>query len=100
MGGELQGDGCLSTEDGRLSKGDVWLRGRWVVKLSTCLRATAALLVRIQTSLKNTNMGDIQYAKEWPTHFSPPKNYRKIIYYWAKNYCDSRCLIFSNQEES
>jgi|688.fasta_scaffold274881_1 hypothetical protein len=33
--------------------------GRWVAKLVARLRVTAALWVRIQTSPKNTKMGDI-----------------------------------------
>jgi hypothetical protein len=34
-------------------------KGRWVAKLVARLLATAAYWVRIQTSLKNTKMGDI-----------------------------------------
>jgi hypothetical protein len=45
--------------------------GRWVAKLVALLLATAALWVRIQTSLKNTKWAT--YAKEWPTHSSKPK---------------------------
>ncbi len=56
-------------------KGDRWLSGRWVAKLVAYLLATAALWVRIQTSLKNTNWAT--QAKEWPTHSSPPKNIQK-----------------------
>ncbi len=37
--------------------------------------ATAALWVRIQTSLKNRKWAT--KAKEWPTHSSPPKKYSK-----------------------
>jgi hypothetical protein len=40
--------------------------------------ATAALWVRIQTSLKNTKRAS--YAKEWPTHASPPKKSTKKVY--------------------
>jgi hypothetical protein len=51
--------------------------GRWVAKLVARLLATAALLVRIQTSLKNTKW--VTSAKEWPTHSSPSKNiYKKV----------------------
>ncbi len=39
------------------------------------LLATAALWVRIQTSLKNTKWATS--AKKWPTHSSPPKNIQK-----------------------
>jgi hypothetical protein len=42
-----------------------------VAKLVARLLATAALWVRLQTSLKNTKWAT--YAKEWPTHSSPPK---------------------------
>ncbi len=46
--------------------------GRWVAKLARLLD-TAALWVRIQTSLKNT-----KWAKELPTHSILPKNILKI----------------------
>jgi hypothetical protein len=49
------------------------LQRRWVAKLVPRLLATAALWVRIQTSLKNTKWA----TKEWPTHSSPPKKYTK-----------------------
>ncbi len=63
-----EGDGWLRERDGWLSEGDGWLScGRWVPKLLSRLLATAALWVRIQTSLKE----NIQ--KEWSTHSSPPK---------------------------
>ncbi len=39
--------------------------------------ATAALWVRIQTSLKNQKWATS--AKKWPTHSSPPKKYIEII---------------------
>ncbi len=39
------------------------------------LKTTAALWVRIQTSLKNTKWAT--QAKEWPTHCSPPTNIYK-----------------------
>ena len=41
------------------------------------LLVTTALRVRIQTSLKNTKWAT--YAKEWPTHSSPTKKYKKVI---------------------
>jgi len=50
--------------------------------------ATAALWVRIQTSLKNTKLA--AYAKEWPTYSSPPKNIQekeKKKYYRIKRIC-------------
>jgi hypothetical protein len=50
---------------------------RWLAKLVARLLATAALGVRIQTSLKNTKWATS--AKEWPTHSSPPKKYKKIL---------------------
>ncbi len=40
---------------------------RWVAKLIARLLATAALWIRIQTSLKNTKW--VTKAKEWPTHY-------------------------------
>ncbi len=43
---------------------------RWVDKLVARLLATAALWVRIRTSLKNS---------KWATHFSPPKNIQKKL---------------------
>jgi hypothetical protein len=43
-----------------------------VAKLVGRLLATAALWVRIETSLKNTTWGT--KAKEWPKHSRPPKN--------------------------
>jgi hypothetical protein len=45
---------------------------RWVAKLVARLLATAALWVRIQTSLKNTNWAKQRGA--WPKHSSLPKN--------------------------
>ncbi len=39
------------------------------------LLATAALWVRIHTSLKNPKWAT--FSKEWPTHSSPPKNIQK-----------------------
>ncbi len=62
--------------------------GRWVAKLVVRLLATAALRVRIKTSLKNTKLAT--YAKEWPTHSSPPKNIQekeKKKYYRIKRTC-------------
>ncbi len=57
---------------------DGWLSGgRWVAKLVERLYAAAALWVRIQTSLKNTEWAT--KAKEWPTHSSSPKIYKKIV---------------------
>ncbi len=44
-------------------------------RLVARLLATAALWVRIQTSLKNTKWAT--EAKEWPTHSSPPKKEEK-----------------------
>jgi hypothetical protein len=49
-----------------------------LAKLVARLLATAALWVRIQTSLKNTKKGDIKKPKEWPTHSRPPKNTQKL----------------------
>jgi hypothetical protein len=47
------------------------------------LLATAALWVRIQTSLKNPKWAT--FAKEWPTHSnSPPKKYTKRIFSYTK----------------
>jgi hypothetical protein len=46
--------------------------GRWVAKVVAHLLATSALWVQIQTSLEWAT-----YAKEWPTHFSQPKNIQK-----------------------
>jgi hypothetical protein len=53
--------------------GPLWQnqKGRWVAKLVSHLLATAALWVRIQTSPKITKWQT--YAKEWPTHSSPPQ---------------------------
>jgi len=52
--------------------------GRWIAKYGDGwlsqgdgLLATAALWVRIQTSVKNTKRET--YGKDWPTHSSPPK---------------------------
>jgi hypothetical protein len=67
MGGLVQGGGCPSQGDGWLSQGNVWLStlslvansGRWVAKSAERLLASAALWIRIQTSVKNTKMGDI-----------------------------------------
>jgi hypothetical protein len=47
----------------------------WVAKLVAQLFATAALWVRIQTSLKYTKWAT--KAKEWPTQYSPSKNIQK-----------------------
>ncbi len=53
---------------------------RWVAKLVAHMLATAALWVRIQTSIKHTNWAPL--AKERQTHSSPPKNiYKKSIHY-------------------
>ncbi len=52
----------------------VYLEG-WVAKSVACQLATAVLWVRIQTPLKNHKWAT--YAKEWPTHSSPPKKYTK-----------------------
>jgi hypothetical protein len=51
--------------------------------------ATADLLVRIQTYLKNHKWA-IWYAKEWLTHFSTPKKYinNLIISNWVKSATD------------
>jgi hypothetical protein len=55
------------------------LLGRWVAKLVAHLLATAALWVRIQTSIKHTNWAPL--AKERQTHSSPPKKiYKKRIH--------------------
>jgi hypothetical protein len=81
------------------------LVGRWVAKLGrwvalvSRLHATAALWVRIKTSLKNTKWA-VQ-AKEWPTHSSPPKNsnvygmYVSNYWYWSgsKNYLKRSSLL-------
>ena len=56
--------------------------GRWVANLVARLLATAALWVRIQTSLKKTKWAT--WAKERPTHCSPPTKYtkkRKICFF-------------------
>ncbi len=47
----------------------------WVAKSVARQLATAALWVQIQTSFKNHKWAT--YAKEWPTHSSPPKKYTK-----------------------
>jgi hypothetical protein len=54
------------------------LRGT-VAKLVARLLATAALWVRILTSLKNTKSAT--QAKEVPTNCSPPNNIQKIVPY-------------------
>jgi len=51
--------------------------GRWVAKLEARLLATAALWVQIQSSIKSINW--TTWAKEWPTHASPPKQHKKIF---------------------
>ncbi len=51
--------------------------GGWAAKLVARQLATAALRVRIQTSLKNHQWAT--YAKEWPRNSSPPKNIQKKI---------------------
>jgi hypothetical protein len=54
-----------------MAKRGIWLAklgGRWVAKLVTRLLAATALLVGIETSLKNT---------KWPKHSSPQKMYKK-----------------------
>ncbi len=48
---------------------------RWMAKMVARQLATAALWVRIQTSLKNAKWST--KAKEWPTHYSPQKNIKK-----------------------
>jgi hypothetical protein len=48
----------------------------WVAKSVARHLTTAALWVRIQTSLKNHKWATSQ-AKEWPTHSSAPKKYTK-----------------------
>jgi hypothetical protein len=48
------------------------IKRRWVGIAR--LLATAALWVRIQTSLKNAKS-----AKEWPARSSPPKNIKKLF---------------------
>jgi hypothetical protein len=47
-------------------------------KLVARLLTMAALWVRNQTSLKNTEWATL--AKEWPTHSSPPKNIKKKVF--------------------
>jgi hypothetical protein len=49
-----------------------------VVNLIASLFATAAHWVQNQTSLKNTKW--VTQPKEWPTHSSPPKKYKKLIF--------------------
>jgi hypothetical protein len=58
------------------SGGWVVIVGRWVAKLVARLLATAALWVRIQTSLQDTKWAT--KAKEWPKHFYSP--YKKITF--------------------
>ncbi len=48
-----------------------------VAKLVSRLFATEALWVRLQTSLENTKWATL--AKEWRTHFSPQKIYKKAF---------------------
>ncbi len=70
--------------------------GGWVDKLLARLPATAALWVRIQTSLKNHKW--TTEAKEWPTHCSPPKkkkNYDEVIhFFWMMCFC-VLCSVFN-----
>ncbi len=47
-----------------------YIRGIEMAMLVACPLATAVILVRIQTSLKNHKWA--AKAKEWPTHSSPP----------------------------
>ncbi len=63
------------------------------MELVARLLATAALWVRIQTSLKNTKWAT--KAKEWPTHSSPPKKHlTKII---QNNYIiQKKCYYLEN----
>ncbi len=49
---------------------------RWVAKLVASLLATAALWVRIKTSLKTTKWSD-DISKEWSTHSSPAQKIYK-----------------------
>jgi hypothetical protein len=58
--------------------------GIWVVKLVAHLITSAALGVRIQTSLKNTKLAT--QANEWPTHSSPRKNIQKKLISLTQEY--------------
>jgi hypothetical protein len=75
-------------EDGWLSRELGGYVGRWVAKLLARLLATVALCVRIQTSLKNTKVGDISKGEAkilWPSPKKYTKKYAFVHIYYLPN---------------